>query len=44
VDRCNEEEVLSRVLRLGGDFTIVSPPSLITKLKATAAAISGRHP
>jgi predicted DNA-binding transcriptional regulator YafY len=43
VDRCDEAEILSRVLRLGADFTIVSPPSLITKLKATAAAIAGRH-
>ena len=43
VDRCDEEEIQSRLLRLGGDFTVVSPPSLIKKLKATAAAIAGRH-
>jgi predicted DNA-binding transcriptional regulator YafY len=43
VDRCDEEEVASRLLRLGGDFTVVSPPSLIKKLKATAAAIAARH-
>ena len=43
VDRCDEEEVASRLLRLGGDFTVVSPPSLIKKLKATAAAIAKRH-
>jgi predicted DNA-binding transcriptional regulator YafY len=43
VDRCDEEEILSRVLRLRDDFTVVSPPSLIKKLKATAASIAGRH-
>lgn len=43
VDRCDEAEIASRLLRLGGDFTIVSPPSLIEKLKATAAAIAERH-
>jgi hypothetical protein len=43
VDRCDEEEITSRLLRLGGDFTVVSPPSLIKKLKATAAAIAERH-
>lgn len=43
VDRCDEAEILSRVLRLGDDFTVVSPPSLITKLKATAAVIKDRH-
>lgn len=43
VDRCDEEEILSRILRLRDDFTIVSPPSLIKKLKATAATIAGRH-
>ncbi len=43
VDRCDEAEILSRVLRLGDEFTVVSPPSIITKLKATAAAIAGRH-
>jgi hypothetical protein len=43
VDRCDEEEILSRVLRLGDGFTIVSPPSLIKKLKATAAVIKDRH-
>ena len=43
VDRCDEEEIASRLLRLGGEFTVVSPPSLIKKLKATAAAIGKRH-
>jgi hypothetical protein len=43
VDRCDEEEICSRLLRLGGSFTVLQPTSLIRKLKATAAAITGRH-
>jgi hypothetical protein len=43
VDRCDEQEIASRLLRLGGDFTVVSPPSLIKKLRSTAAAIAARH-
>lgn len=43
VDRCDEAEIASRLLRLGGNFTVVSPPSLIEKLKATATAIAERH-
>ena len=43
VDRCDEAEIASRLLRLGEDFTVVSLPSLIEKVKATAAAITERH-
>lgn len=43
VDRCDEEEIASRLLRLGGSFTVLQPESLVRKLKATAAAIAGRH-
>jgi predicted DNA-binding transcriptional regulator YafY len=43
VDRCDEEEIASRLLRLGGEFTVVSPPSLVEQLRATAAAIVRRH-
>jgi len=43
VDRCDEEEISSRLLRLGGAFTVVSPPSLVQKLRDTAAAIVKRH-
>jgi predicted DNA-binding transcriptional regulator YafY len=43
VDRCDEEEISSRLLRLGGNFTVVSPSSLISKLRDTAAAIVNRH-
>lgn len=43
VDRCDEAEIASRILRLGSAFTVVSPPSLIEKLRATAAGITKRH-
>ena len=43
VDRCDEAEIASRLLRLGEDFTVVSLPSLIEKLKAMDAAITERQ-
>lgn len=43
VDRCDEEEITSRLLRLGCAFTIVSPSSLIEKVRATAGVIAERH-
>jgi hypothetical protein len=43
VDRCDEEEIASRLLRLGGAFTVVSPPSLVDKIKAAARRVVERH-
>ena len=43
VDRCDEAEIASRLLRLGDAFTVVEPESLIRKLAATAAGIAKRH-
>ncbi len=43
IDRCDEEEIASRLLRLGGAFTVLQPASLAKKLAATAAAIASRH-
>jgi hypothetical protein len=43
VDRCDEAEIASRLLRLGGNFTVVSPPSLIKNLREMAVAIANRH-
>jgi len=39
----HEREMFSRLLRLGGDFTVVSPQSMIDKIKAVAVEIKQRQ-
>ena len=43
VERCYEDEVLLRLLRLGDAFTVVHPPTLVERLVSTAQAIESRH-
>jgi|688.fasta_scaffold42506_3 hypothetical protein len=43
IGRCHEREMFSRLLRLGGDFTVVSPQSMIDKIKVAAEKIYQRH-
>lgn len=43
IERCHEREMASRLLRLGGHFTVVSPQSLIDRVRANAEAIARRH-
>lgn len=43
IEKCHEKEMCSRLLRLGGHFTVLSPQSLIDKLTAAAEAIAQRH-
>lgn len=43
IGRCHEQEMCSRLLRLGGDVTVVSPQSMIDKIKAAAKKIGHRH-
>ena len=43
VDRCYEEEMVNRLLRLGDAFTVVSPRSLVTRLLEKIRGIEKRH-
>jgi hypothetical protein len=43
IGRCHEWEMFSRLLRLNGEFTVVSPPSMIDKIKAAVKKIGQRH-
>ena len=43
IERCHEREMASRLLRLGRYFTVVSPQSLIERVRADAEAIAQRH-
>jgi len=43
IGRCHEQEMCSRLLRLGGDITVVSPQSMIDKLRVAATKIGQRH-
>ena len=43
VDRCYEEEMVNRLLRLGDAFTVVAPPSLVTRLLEKIRGIERRH-
>jgi hypothetical protein len=43
VERCYEEEVLLRLMRLGDAFTVVHPATLVERLVITANTIASRH-
>ena len=43
VERCYEEEVLLRLMRLGDAFTVVHPTTLVERLVTTANTIASRH-
>ena len=43
VERCYEEEMVNRLLRLGDAFTVVAPESLVTRLLEKIRGIERRH-
>jgi predicted DNA-binding transcriptional regulator YafY len=43
IDRCHEDEVFYRLLRLGAAFTVIEPQSLRVRIANEAAAIAERH-
>ena len=43
INRCNADEVISRMLRLGANFELVKPPELRSVVHDTAILIARRH-
>lgn len=43
INRCNADEVISRMLRLGVNFELVRPPELRSVVRETAGIIARRH-
>jgi predicted DNA-binding transcriptional regulator YafY len=43
VDRCFEQEMIPRLLRLGDGFTVVEPPKMAAEIRRIANAIASQH-